>query len=300
MVLDKLRGEMRLNESMINHTSWKAGGNAQRFYRPSDTQDLIEFLKQIPEHEPLEWIGLGSNLLVRDGGFDGTVIHTRGCMTEIKDIDSTHFVAEAGTSCAVAARHAARKGLVGLEFFAGIPGTVGGALAMNAGAFGAETWERVAYVEMINRNGEVTKRLPEEFNVAYRQVGLPVADEWFLSACFNLEAGDTEQAQKKIKQLLEQRSSSQPIGLASCGSTFRNPKNDYAARLIEQSGLKGKCIGDACVSEKHANFVINQGKASARDIEQLVEKIETTVFEKTGVRLEREFHIIGKATGGSR
>ena len=296
-MLAKLRGEMRLEESMSSHTSWKAGGNAQRFYRPADTQDLIEFLKQVPEDEALAWVGLGSNLLVRDGGFDGTVIHTRGCMTDMKDIDETHFVAEAGTSCAVAARHAARKGLVGLEFFAGIPGTVGGALAMNAGAFGTETWERVAYVEMVNRKGEVIKRLPEEFDVAYREVGMPIEDEWFLSACFELEAGDTEQAQQKIKQLLDKRSASQPIGLASCGSTFRKPKNDFAARLIEQSGLKGACVGDACVSEKHANFVINQGKASATDIEQLVEKIETTVLAKTGVKLEREFHIIGKAAG---
>ncbi len=295
--MDKLRGEMRFEESMMSHTSWKAGGNAQRFYRPADTQDLIEFLKQLPEEEHLAWVGLGSNLLVRDGGFEGTVIHTRGCMTAISDIDENRFIAEAGASCAVTARHAARKGLVGLEFFAGIPGTVGGALAMNAGAFGTETWERVAYVEMVNRKGEVIKRLPEEFDVAYRQVGLPLEDEWFLSACFELQAGDTQQAQNKIKQLLEQRSASQPIGQASCGSTFRNPENNHAARLIEESGLKGICIGDACVSEKHANFVINRGKASASDIENLVKKIETTVLAKTGIKLEREFHVIGKSAG---
>jgi UDP-N-acetylmuramate dehydrogenase len=295
--LDKLRGEMRFEESMTSHTSWKAGGNAQRFYRPADRDDLVEFLRQLPEEENLAWVGLGSNLLVRDGGFEGTVIHTRGCMTAISDIDETRFIAEAGASCAVTARHAARKGLVGLEFFAGIPGTVGGALAMNAGAFGTETWERVAYVEMVNRKGEVIKRLPGEFDVDYRQVGLPVEDEWFLSACFELQAGDTEQAQNKIKQLLEQRSASQPIGQASCGSTFRNPENNHAARLIEESGLKGICIGDACVSEKHANFVINRGKASASDIENLVEKIESTVLAKTGIKLEREFHVIGKSAG---
>lgn len=289
-----LRGEMRQQESMAKHTSWKVGGPARQFYRPADRDDLSLFLSQLPETERLEWVGLGSNLLVRDGGFDGTVIHTKGCLTKLVDLDDSHFMAEAGVSCAVAARHAARKGLVGLEFFAGIPGTVGGALAMNAGAFGGETWERVEYVEMIKRDGLIIRRYPDEFDVNYREVGLPNEDEWFLSVTFKLEKGDTDAAQKSIKDLLERRGSSQPIGQASCGSTFRNPEGDHAARLIESCGLKGVCVGDACVSEKHANFVINQGKANAADIEALVQKMQDTVFEKTGVRLQREFHIVGE------
>lgn len=278
---------------MAKHTSWKVGGPARQFYRPADRDDLSLFLSQLSETEELAWVGLGSNLLVRDGGFDGTVIHTRGCLAQITDIDDTHFMAEAGVSCAVAARHAAKNGLVGLEFFAGIPGTVGGALAMNAGAFGGETWELVEYVEMIGRDGRVVRRYPDEFEVAYREVKLPRVDEWFLSAVFRLQKGDTAAAQKSIRDLLEKRGSSQPIGQASCGSTFRNPEGDHAARLIESCGLKGLCVGDACVSEKHANFVINQGKASAADIEALVQKMQDTVFEKTGVSLEREFHVVG-------
>ena len=280
---------------MAKHTSWKVGGPARHFYRPADRDDLSLFLSQLPVNENLAWVGLGSNLLVRDGGFDGTVIHTKGCLTQLIDVDDSHFMAEAGVSCAVAARHAARKGLVGLEFFAGIPGTVGGALAMNAGAFGGETWQLVEYVEMIRRDGQVVRRYPNEFEVAYREVKLPRADEWFLSAVFKMEKGDTEAAQKTIKNLLEKRGSSQPIGQASCGSTFRNPEGDHAARLIESCGFKGVCVGDACVSEKHANFVINQGKASAADIEVLVQKMQDTVFEKTGIRLQREFHIVGEA-----
>jgi UDP-N-acetylmuramate dehydrogenase len=292
-----LRGEMKQQESMSKHTSWKAGGVARQLYRPADRDDLVEFMGRLPANEEIAWVGLGSNLLVRDGGFEGTIIHTRGCLSEIADIDEQRFSAEAGVSCAVAARHAARKGLVGLEFFAGIPGTVGGALAMNAGAFGDETWDCIEYVEMLSRDGNVTRRNPDEFDVRYREVMLPENDEWFLSACFRLEKGDIEKAQQKIRTLLDQRAESQPIGLASCGSTFRNPEGDHAARLIESCGLKGKCVGDACVSEKHANFVINRGQATATDIEQLVDEMASVVFEKTGVRLQREFHVIGKAVG---
>lgn len=289
---------MRQNEPMSKHTSWKAGGQARQFYRPADREDLVMFLAQLPAEEMVAWVGLGSNLLVRDGGFDGTVIHTRGCLTDIKDIDAQRFIAEAGASCAVVARHAARKGLVGLEFFAGIPGTVGGALAMNAGAFGGETWSLIEYVEMIDQGGQVVRRDPSEFEVGYREVRGIKHDEWFLSACFKLEQGDTLAAQQKIRKLLEKRSNSQPIGQASCGSTFRNPQGDHAARLIESCGLKGKCIGDACVSEKHANFVVNQGNCSAADIEALVQVMEQTVLEKTGVQLVREFHVLGNQLSG--
>ncbi len=293
--LKTLRGEMRQQESMAKHTSWKVGGPARQFYRPADRDDLSLFLGQLPEDEMLAWVGLGSNLLVRDGGFEGTVVHTKGCLTELVDIDGSHFMAEAGVSCAVAARHAARKGLVGLEFFAGIPGTVGGALAMNAGAFAGETWKVIESVEMIRRDGSVVRRFPDEFEIGYREVSLRHENEWFLSAVFKLEKGDTQQARHAIKELLEKRGSSQPIGQASCGSTFRNPEGDFAARLIESCDLKGECIGDACVSEKHANFVINQGEASASDIETLVQLMQDRVLAKTGIRLQREFHIVGQS-----
>ncbi len=288
-----LRGELKKMEYMDKHTSWKTGGPVKQLYRPADRHDLCEFLQQLPQNEPLAWVGLGSNLLVRDGGFAGTVIHTRGCLTAVHDADAESFTAEAGVSCAVAARHAARKGLTGLEFFAGIPGTVGGALAMNAGAFGGVTWDLVESVEMIKKDGTVVPRYADEFVTGYRFARLPENDEWFLSATFRLQKGDAKAAQANIKQLLEQRSASQPIGEYSCGSTFKNPQGDHAARLIESCGLKGKCVGKACVSQKHANFVLNTGGATAKDIELLIEQIEQTVLEKTGVQLEREFHILG-------
>ena len=288
-----LRGVLKLNESMARHTSWRVGGPAERFYEPADLDDLALFLAQTSENEPLLWIGLGSNLLVRDGGIRGTVIVTSGLLNEMSLLNETLVRIEAGVSCARAARFAAKQGLVGAEFLAGIPGTLGGALAMNAGAFGDETWPRVAAVETINRYGVRYVRKPDEYEVSYRHVRGP-ANEWFVAAHLKLEAGDAMAATARIKELLDRRNASQPIGQPSCGSVFRNPANDYAGRLIEACGLKGQCIGGACVSEKHANFIINSGNATATEIEAMIAKVMTTVEQQHGVRLIPEVHIVGE------
>jgi UDP-N-acetylmuramate dehydrogenase len=288
-----LRGELRLDEPLSRHTSWRVGGPARRLYRPADSADLIVFLQQLEPGEPLLWLGLGSNLLVRDGGFDGTVIATQGCLVEMRREGKRGIRAEAGAACAKLARFAARAGLVGLEFFAGIPGTLGGALAMNAGAFGGETWRRVTRVETVDRSGRVRERLPEEFRIGYREVQGP-ADEWFLAAHLELEAGDNEAAQTEIRRLLAQRAASQPTGQPSCGSVFRNPEGDYAARLIEAAGLKGERIGGAQVSNKHANFIINTGDASAADIEALVARVQERVEAASGIRLQPEVRVLGE------
>jgi len=287
------QGELLLNESMARHTSWRVGGSAQRFYRPLDLQDLSAYLGQCPEDEPLLWLGLGSNLLVRDAGLAGSVIAMQGVIADIELCDNNILRAGAGASCARVARIAARHGLVGAGFLAGIPGTMGGALAMNAGAFGGETWEIVANVSSINRQGFVNVRQPEDYQIAYRQVQ-GVADEWFVSADLRLQAGDAEAGQQHIKQLLAQRNTSQPIGLPSCGSVFRNPPDDYAARLIEAAELKGFSIGGAQVSDKHANFIINTGDARAADIEKLIKHIQTVVAQQFDVRLQTEVHIVGE------
>lgn len=288
-----LRGELRLNEPLSGHTSWRVGGPARRFYRPADSADLVAFLQQLEPSEPLLWLGLGSNLLVRDGGFAGTVVATQGCLTEMRREGENGIRAEAGVACAKLARFAARAGLVGLEFFAGIPGTLGGALAMNAGAFGGETWRRVTRVETVTRSGRVGERLPEEFCIGYREVQGP-AGEWFLAAHLELKAGDSEGAQTEIRRLLAQRAASQPTGQPSCGSVFRNPEGDYAARLIEAAGLKGERIGGAQVSKKHANFIINTGDASAADIEALVAHVQERVEAASGIRLQREVRVLGE------
>lgn len=290
---DEIRGEMRYDESMASHCSWRAGGKARRLFHPADSADLVAFLRALPPQEPLLWIGLGSNLLVRDGGFPGTVVLTRGRLNDMR-IENGELYAEAGVTCAKIARESGRAGFVGLEFMAGIPGTLGGALAMNAGAFGGETWERVIGVRTLDRRGEVRTRSPEEFRVGYREVRGPEG-EWFLSARLKLEPGDSVAAQQRIRELLDRRAATQPTREPSCGSTFRNPPDDYAARLIEAAGLKGTCVGQACVSEKHANFIINKGGATAADIETLIERVRTRVEQASGVRLQTEVHIVGEA-----
>jgi UDP-N-acetylmuramate dehydrogenase len=296
----ELRGEMRCNEPMSRYTSWRVGGLAKSLYRPADLEDLGVFLNGLPQGEPLVWLGLGSNLLVRDGGISGTVIFTQGMLNELDIVSETNdevvVRAEAGVPCAKVARFCSRSSAVGAEFLAGIPGTMGGALAMNAGAFGGETWDYVVAVETIDCKGEVRTRTPHEFEVGYRSVRGP-NDEWFVAAHLSLRKvvnkGDAESGQARIKELLEQRNKKQPIGLASCGSVFRNPENDHAARLIETTGLKGECIGGACVSEKHANFIINTGNATAADIEALINKVMEAVEQQQGVRLKTEVRIVG-------
>ncbi len=287
------RGELRYDEPMALHNSWRAGGPARCFFKPADVTELCEFLQQLDPQEPLLWVGLGSNLLVRDGGFPGTVIFTLGALNELEWLDATTLLAGAGVTCSKVARESARQGLTGLEFLAGIPGTMGGALAMNAGAFGGETWNRVVVVETVDRAGCLHTRKPDEYQVSYRTVE-GVADEWFLAARLRLETGDSALAKQQIRKLLAQRGESQPVQQNSCGSVFRNPPGDHAARLIEATGLKGKTLGGAQVSRKHANFIINTGTATAADIEILLNQVQGCVEQAHGVRLEPEVRIVGE------
>lgn len=289
-----LRGELLLDEPLSGHTTWRVGGPARRFYRPADSADLVRFLQQLETDEPLLWLGLGSNLLVRDGGFPGTVIATQGRLNRLEWRDGSRLYAEAGVSCAKVARTAARAGLCGVEFLAGIPGTLGGALAMNAGAFGGEIWDQVKQVETLDRYGEVRKRTPDDFDIGYRSVK-GTAGEWFLSAELQLQSGDVSASQEVIRTLLDRRAATQPTSLLSCGSVFRNPTGNHAAKLIEAAGLKGTRIGGAQVSEKHANFIINTGDATAADIEALITKVQSEVEQRSGVLLVPEVHRVGEA-----
>ncbi len=289
---DKLRGVLRNDESLSRHTSWRVGGRVKRFYQPADIDDLSVFLATLPENEPVYWLGLGSNLLVRDGGYPGTVICTSGVLNGIDVLDNHCLYVEAGVACPKAARLSAKNAMSGAEFLCGIPGTMGGALAMNAGAFGGETWDIVQSVETIDRFGERYTHTPDEYEIGYRHVTGPDG-QWFVSCVLKLEAGDAALSQKKIKALLRKRGASQPTQQPNAGSVFRNPPNDYAARLIESCGLKGMCLGGACVSEKHANFIVNTGMACAADIEQLIQMVQHRVLDETGVELQTEVRIIG-------
>lgn len=292
--MQNLRGELIENAALAEYSSWQVGGNADRLYKPADINDLINFIKQTPQQEPLIFLGLGSNTLIRDGGFKGTVVITQGTLNKLKSINDVTLYAEAGVASPAFARFSARKNLIGAEFLAGIPGTIGGALVMNAGCDGCETWNIVKSVLTVNRQGEKKIRYPSDYNIAYRNVSL-FPDEYYLAAEFQLKSGNKETALSKIRDLLKYRADTQPTNEPNCGSVFRNPPGDHAARLIEACGLKGLTIGDATVSNKHANFIINNGQANAADIEALIEKITECVFLKFHIRLIPEVRVIGKA-----
>ncbi len=286
------RGALRYNEPMSRHTSWRVGGPADRFYEPAGLDDLAAFLKSLPADEPLTWVGLGSNLLVRDGGVRGTVLMLSGKLNVLERLDETTVRAEAGVASAKLARFSVGLGLRGAEFLAGVPGTVGGALAMNAGAFGGETWNVVSAVETLDRRGELHRRLPQDYQIGYRQVQSP-AEEWFVAGHFRLTPGSEAEGQALIKSLLAKRGASQPTQWPNAGSVFRNPRGDHAARLIDATGLKGLHRGGAVVSTLHANFIINEGDATAADIEALIAEVQQKVQAAQGVRLEPEVRVVG-------
>ena len=287
-----VQGELRQREPMERHTSWRVGGPADWYFVPASVDDLKSFLQDLDRDVPVFWFGVGSNLLVRDGGIRGVVIAAARLLRDIERIDPFAVRAGSGVPCTQLARQCIRWGLGPSEFFAGIPGTVGGALAMNAGAHGGETWERVESVRTIDRAGEIHERAPAEYSVGYRSVTGP-PNEWFLEATFRFDP-ETTASIETLNAMLERRKSTQPLGLPSCGSVFRNPAGDHAARLIEAAGLKGFAVGGAEVSDKHANFIINRGDATAADIESLIEHVRDTVRERHGVDLQHEVRIVGE------
>jgi UDP-N-acetylmuramate dehydrogenase len=294
-----IRGQIHDYEPLARYTSLRVGGPAQRFYKPADIPDLSEFLQSLPENESVTWLGLGSNVLVRDGGVSGSVIFTLGCLSQIELKEKNIVRAEAGITCAKLAKFCAKNGLADSSFFAGIPGTVGGALMMNAGAYGGFTWEHVVAVETIDRHGKIRFREPSDFEIYYREIHAPPG-EWFIAGHFAFDEGNSETLQDEIKKLLHKRSSAQPIGVLSCGSVFRNPPGDFAARLIDASGLKGRKLGGAWVSDKHANFILNGGEATAENIEDLINLVADTVEDLQNVRLIPEVHIIGEKSSYDR
>ena len=276
---------IKFNEPMSKHCSLRSGGMTSEFFLPKDINELSLFLKS--NVKPILLIGLGSNLLVRDRGFNGVTIHTKN----LKELNITNKYIEsgAGTSLAKLSRFAQAKLKYGAEFLSAIPGSVGGALAMNAGAFGSEVWQYVVSVQTMSLSGELQERFPNDYEINYRSVKHIFSDEFFISARFDF---NLNKPNDNVRELLDKRNSSQPIGLPSCGSVFKNPKDNYAAKLIESSGLKGFCIGGACVSQKHANYIINQNNATALDIENLIIHIQNTIKALHNVELETEIIII--------
>jgi UDP-N-acetylmuramate dehydrogenase len=288
----EVQGVLLENEPMSRHTSWRVGGSADLFFVPASIEDLSQFLRELEIGTPIFWHGVGSNLLVRDGGIRGVVISASKILKNLDRVEHYMVKAGSGVPCTQLARQCVRWDLGPSEFFAGIPGTVGGALAMNAGAHGGETWERVESVRTIDRVGEIHQRAPGEYSIGYRSVTGP-SDEWFIEAIFRFDPEVTA-SKETLDAMLERRKATQPLGLPSCGSVFRNPPGDHAARLIQEADLKGHRIGGAEVSPKHANFIINADNATATDVEELIEHVRHTVIERHGVELVHEVRIVGE------
>ncbi len=282
------------DEPMSRHTTWHVGGPADVWFAPASVDELAAFLRGLAVDVPLTFVGLGSNLLVREGGVRGAVICAHGGLNALERLDDTRVRAEAGVPCARLGRRCVKWGLGPAGFFAGIPGSLGGALAMNAGAWGGETWPRVLEVETVDRAGTLRRRAAAEYSWGYRSVTPPAQGEWFVAATLGFER-DPAASMDSIKVLLERRVASQPIGEWSCGSVFTNPPGDHAARLIESAGLKGFAIGDAAVSTKHANFIVNRGHARAAELEGVIRHVQQTVERLHGVRLHPEVRVIGEA-----
>lgn len=287
------RGKLHYDVSLSRYNTWGVGGNAQCIFQPADIEDLSNFLAQKDSSVPVTWLGLGSNVLIRDGGISGIVIVTQGCLNKFEFQSDNSVTAQAGVACAKLARAIVSKQLAGIEFMAGIPGTVGGALAMNAGAFGGQTWDFVTSLDVINRSGEVFKRSVDEYETGYRYVKTPDL-EWFVGAQFKLQARTDKVV--SIKELIKHRADTQPVGKKNCGSVFKNPPGQHAAKLIEQCDLKGYVLGGASISTKHANFIINSANASATDIENLIDHIKRVVMERCGVELVPEVKFLGNAS----
>jgi UDP-N-acetylmuramate dehydrogenase len=289
-----MSGTLLLQEPLSRHTSWRVGGPADRYYEPDSREDLAAFLRTLPPEEPIHWIGLGSNLLVRDGGVRGTVIGLHGALEKLAKSGEREIHAEAGVHCARMAKFAVGEKLAGAGFFAGIPGTVGGALAMNAGAHGGETWNAVHEVEVMFRDGRCEWLPRSAFRYGYRHVDFPEGMVGFVAARFHFEPDADGLAEQEMKAWLARRKATQPVGKPSAGSTFRNPPGDHAARLIEACGLKGHRIGGAQVSTLHANFIITDDSASAADVETLIAHVRAEVKQQKGIELEPEVRVIGE------
>jgi len=283
-------GKLRENEPMARHTTLGVGGAARWYFRPANRLAIADALLMLPANIPLLPIGRGSNMLVADSGFNGMVID----LGEIKSLQNrdNHVRAEAGVRMSRLASRCAELGLTGLEFMATVPGDVGGGIVMNAGAFGQQVSDTLSFVDIVHRDSHCERIKAEALAMSYRRTELPVKS-LVLAACFELQPDESRLVRKRMNQMRNRRSSTQPLARPSCGSVFKNPPQDHAARLIEEAGLKGCEIGHARISDVHANFIVNEGGATSTDVIRLIRRVQNEVLKKFGIQLEPEVRILG-------
>ena len=284
------RGFIAINESMSKYTSMRVGGPADYYVEPADKQDLVEIVKYFQKNNyPYLMLGRGSNVIISDDGIRCAAINLESSLSDVR-MEGDLVVAEAGAHWSKFVDFCIQQGLAGVEMLAGIPGSVGGAVVMNAGAHGGETADHVVEIEVF-RDGRIQKVKKQEADFSYRHSGF--AKDVVLSAAFQLPQGDKEELIRRRREYILKRNTTQPLTLPNSGSMFKNPPGTYAAKLIEQAGLKGKRVGNAQISEKHANFIVNLGEAKAADVVTLVDLVRRTVHQNTGVPLELEVKLVG-------
>ena len=284
--------ELRFEEPMAKHTSFRIGGPVEVMAFPKSSEELSKILKTsvLLDCKPVI-LGAGTNVLAPDAGMRGLVICLKDCLDGMEQIDDTTIRVSAGVTMTRAAVFASNLGLSGMEFAHGIPGTVGGGVYMNAGAYGGEICQVCKSVEVMDFEGNIRRFSNEEMGFSYRHSVLEEQAGIVISADFALEKKNTEEIREKMKELMGKRSASQPLDKPSAGSAFKRPVGGYAAALIDQAGLKGYTIGGAAISTKHAGFAVNLGDATAEDVKQLLRQVSDIVFEKSGIRLEPEVRI---------
>jgi UDP-N-acetylmuramate dehydrogenase len=290
-ITKKIKGQSLFNEPLSKYTSWKVGGPADIFFIPQSRNDLSDFLKSNHD-KPITWLGNGTNILVRDGGIRGAVIATKKSLNEIKKEENNACRVEVGASCMDLALFAEKNELGPAAFFSGIPGSIGGALVMNAGSFGHETWNFVDSVEVIDEEGVIHHLNRKDFKVSYRTVKYPFP-LWFVSCLMKFSESETT-TKSELKEYRDQRLKTQPLNEDTCGSVFKNPEKGHAGALIERAGLKGHRIGGCSISNKHANFIVNEGSATSKNIEDLIKHVQKAVKKKHNIDLETEVRILGE------
>lgn len=292
-----VRGKLLLDEALGQYTWFRVGGKADALFIPADEDDLIDFLKALPANVPVYPLGVGSNVIVRDGGVAGVVIRLAGRAWGQVTTDGMTITAGSGALDAMVARASAKAGIAGLEFYAGIPGSIGGALTMNAGCYGSETCDVLVSARGVNRKGERVELTNEQFGYTYRHSNAP-ADIIWIEATYRGTADEPEAVAARIAEITSRRETTQPIREKTGGSTFKNPEGHSSWKLVDQAGWRGKMFkmtgGGAMFSELHSNFMINPGEATAADLEGLGEVVRQDIFSKTGIQLSWEIKRIGR------
>ena len=292
-IKDKISDQILFNENLSKHSWFNLGGPAKVIFRPKSLNELSIFLKHVKGFNKIEVLGAGSNTLIRDGGYEGIIIKLGKSFTRLSLFGENKIIAGAGALDKNVSNFALENSISKFEFLSCIPGTIGGGIRMNSGCYNEDISKILVSVQVIDLNGNIRVIYSKDINFSYRKCSLD-KNLIFISATFQGKNGSKLRISKKISDLIDKKKKSQPSKIKTCGSTFKNPKNDKAWRLIKDSKCAGMSVGDACISDKHCNFFVNKGNAKSQDLENLIHQVKSKVLEKTGINLELEIQIIGE------